>query len=114
MASDEILLLLVREALMKVPKVEEKKMFRGICFMVNGKMCVTVGKDELMCRFDPLQQDNVLAKKGTREMVMKGKVLNGYVYIGPEGWKIKEDFDYWIKLALEFNKKAKASKKKKK
>jgi hypothetical protein len=32
----------VREALLNVPKVEEKFMFGGVCFMVNGKMCMGV------------------------------------------------------------------------
>ena len=34
--------------------VEEKKMFGGLCFMVNGKMCVGVEQERLMVRFDPL------------------------------------------------------------
>ena len=34
-------------------QVEEKKMFSGICFMVNGKMCVGVQKERLMVRLNP-------------------------------------------------------------
>ena len=30
-----------------IEDVEEKKMFRGLCFMVNGKMCVCASADEL-------------------------------------------------------------------
>ena len=32
----------IREALMHLPQVEEKHMFGGVCYMVNGKMCVGV------------------------------------------------------------------------
>jgi TfoX/Sxy family transcriptional regulator of competence genes len=53
MAYDEKLADRVREALMDVPKVEEKKMFRGITFMVDDKMCISVSGDELMLRLDP-------------------------------------------------------------
>jgi hypothetical protein len=45
---------------------------------------------------------------------MKGREYKGYVYISEEGIKSKEDFDYWISLALDFNKRAKATKKRKK
>lgn len=50
----------IREALGELPDVEEKKMFGGIAFIVNGKMCVNVSGDEMMCRFDPsLQKENI-------------------------------------------------------
>jgi hypothetical protein len=45
---------------------------------------------------------------------MKGRPYKGYVYISEEGMKAKKDFDYWIGLSLDFNKRAKASPKKKK
>ncbi|MFL5809093.1 MAG: TfoX/Sxy family protein [Flavisolibacter sp.] len=101
----------IREALNHVPEVEEKKMFRGIVFMVNGKMCVNVSGDEMMCRFDPALQESLAAKKGFRPMIMKGKLLKGYAYISDEGIKSKKDFDFWINACLQFNKVAKASKK---
>lgn len=113
MAYNEKLADRIREALADTPKVEEKKMFRGITFMVNGKMCVSVSGDEMMCRFDPALQETVAGKKGFRTMIMKGREYKGYGYISQEGIKAKKDFDYWINLCLEFNSKAKASKKKK-
>lgn len=113
MAYDEKLADRVREALAHHPRVEEKKMFSGIAFMVDGKMCVNVSGDELMCRFDPALQDEVAEKPGFRTMVMRGKELKGYCYISPEAIKSKKDFDYWINLCLSFNSRAKASKKKK-
>ena len=104
----------IRESLTQLSKVEEKKMFRGVTFMVNGKMCISVSGDEMMCRFDPALQETVAHKKGFRTMVMKGREYKGYGYINQEGIKSKKDFYFWINLCLEFNSKAKASKKKKK
>ena len=114
MAYDEKLADRLREALAHLRKVEEKKMFRGVTFMVNGKMCLCVSGDELMVRFDPALQETVAEKNGFRGMIMKGKEYKGYGYVSPEGIKSKKDFDYWVALALDFNKRAKASKKKKK
>ena len=95
-------------------KIEEKKMFRGVAFMVNGKMCVNVSGENLMCRFDPALQDEVAEKIGYEPMVMKGKELKGYCYVQPIGFKLKKDFEYWIGLCLAYNERAKTSMKKKK
>ena len=114
MAYNEKLTNRVRSMLAQFPDTEEKKMFRGITFMVNGKMCITVGDNEIMCRIDPELHEACVAKKGCRPVVMKGREYKGYVYINTEGMKTNKDFAYWIGLALEFNKRAKASKKKNK
>jgi hypothetical protein len=115
MAYNEKLADRIRESLAKVPKikVEEKKMFRGVTFMVNGKMCVSVSGENLMCRFDPELQQVVSEKNGFEMMRMKDREYKGYGYIHPDAIKSKKDFDYWINLCLDFNSKAKASKKKK-
>jgi hypothetical protein len=95
-------------------KIEEKKMFRGLAFMINDKMCINVSEDNLMCRFDPALQEAVMEKKGVEPMIMKGKQLAGYCYVTPEGFKSSADFEFWMKLCIDFNDKAKSSKKKKK
>lgn len=113
MAYNEKLADRVREALADLPDVEEKKMFRGVTFMVNGKMCVSVSGQELMCRIAPDKWDDALEMNGCRPMVMKGKTMRGYVYVSEEGINTKKDFDYWINLCVAFNSEAKASRKKK-
>lgn len=103
----------IREALMDLPKVEEKYMFGGVCFMVNGKMCIGVIKDDMMCRIDPVLEAEVVEKPGCRAMDFTGRPMKGYVYVSEEGVKNKKAFEYWVNLCLDFNSKAKASKKKK-
>lgn len=114
MAYDEKLNSKIRAALSELPKVEEKYMFGGVCYMLNGKMCVGVVGDEMMCRIDHDIYEEALEKQGCREMVFTGKPMKGYVFVSADGMKTKKQFDYWINLCVEFNKKAKASKKKKK
>ena len=94
-------------------KIVEKKMFSGVGFMVNGKMCVNVSGENLMCRFDPAFQYEVSEKAGYKPMIMKGKELKGYCYVQPIGFKSKKDFEYWVKLCLDYNERAKSLKKKK-
>lgn len=114
MAYNEKLTARIREALAHLPKVEEKRMFRGVTFMVNDKMCITAGDNKIMCRIDPAIHEEVIKRKGCETVKMRGREYKGYVYVSEEGIKTKKDLDYWIQLALEFNKLAKSSKKKKK
>ncbi len=92
-------------------KVEEKAMFGGLCFMVNDKMCVGVEKDRLMVRLDPAQYDEVITKEGCKPMDFTGRVMKGYVFVDADVLTTKMKLNYWIQLALEYNKIAKASKK---
>jgi TfoX/Sxy family transcriptional regulator of competence genes len=93
--------------------VEEKKMFGGLCFMVNDKMCLGVEQERLMVRLDPAKYEEVMEKEGCKPMDFTGKVMKGYVFVAAAVLNTKKKLEYWIKLALEYNEIAKASKKKK-
>lgn len=114
MAHNEALTQRVRAALSHLPDVEEKRMFRGTAFMVDGKMCITTGHDGLMCRIDPDLYDSVIEQNAARPVEMNGRIYKGYVRIDEGGISNQKDFEYWINLSLDFNKRAKASKKRKK
>lgn len=103
----------IREYLSNFPgiTIEEKEMFRGLTFMVNGKMCVCVSGDEMMVRFDPELQDELSEKNGFRAMRMKNREYKGYGYIAADAIRAKKEFGFWVKKCLEFNPRAKSSKK---
>ena len=82
--------------------------------MLNGKMCICVSDDEMMCRIDPEIYETTLEKPGVRAMIHNGKTMKGFVFVSQDVIKSKTDFNYWVHLSLEFNKKAKAAKKPKK
>jgi hypothetical protein len=116
MAYDASLAEKVRRYLAGIPglEVEEKKMFSGLAFLVNGKMCVNVSGDNLMCRFDPAQQDAIAERNGYIPMVMKGKELKGYCYVDPSGFAGAKAFAWWMQLCLDYNENAVSSKSAKK
>lgn len=113
MAYDTDLATRVRAYLADIPTIEiaEKKMFGGLAFMVNGKMCINVSDNRLMCRFDPELTEQLSEKAGFLPMTMNGKEYKGYCYVEPIGFKSKKDFKFWITLCLDFNDQAKSSKK---
>ena len=64
-----------------------------------------------MVRLDPAVYEAALKRKGCRPMDFTGKPMRGFVFVSPKGTRNKKELSYWIHLALDFNKKAKASKK---
>ncbi|MCF0050672.1 TfoX/Sxy family protein [Dyadobacter chenwenxiniae] len=114
MAYDYSLANRVREYLSEVTgiHIEEKSMFGGLAFMVNGKMCINVSGNQLMCRYDPQLIEQLSEKTGFQPMIMNGKMLNGYCYVDKIGYESNRNFEFWIKLCLDYNDKAVSSKKK--
>ncbi|MFC0774336.1 TfoX/Sxy family protein [Terrimonas alba] len=114
MAYNEKLADRIREIIAVTHKqVEEKKMFSGLCFMVNDKMCIGVHEDKIMVRLDPMVYDTVIEKEGCSPMDFTGKPMKGFVFVAESVLSTKKQLAYWVQLALDFNKIAKSSKKKK-
>ncbi|MEI6435474.1 MAG: TfoX/Sxy family protein [Bacteroidota bacterium] len=113
MAYDEFLADRIRHKFreLDIPWVD-KKMMGGLCFMVDDKMCVGIVKEQMMARIDPDRMAEAFQKPGCREMDFTRRPMKGFVFVEPEGIDRDEDFEYFIKLALEFNPKAKSGKRK--
>ncbi|MCB9190503.1 MAG: TfoX/Sxy family protein [Flavobacteriales bacterium] len=109
MAFSEHLAERVRQRLRKANITDEKRMMGGLIFMVNDKMCVgvdmdkTTGNDRLMVRVGKASHDQLVFQHGSREMDFTGRVMRGFLFVGPEGFDSEEDLDFWIEKALEFN-----------
>jgi TfoX/Sxy family transcriptional regulator of competence genes len=114
MAYSEQLAERIRHRLAQVDNVEEKAMMGGLTFMVDGKMCVGIIKDELMCRISHEQHLIEIEKSGCRTMDFTARPMMGYVLVEESAMRSDKDFDYYIQLCLDFNPIAKSSKKKKK
>ncbi len=113
MAYNEQLAEKIRTALAGTKKLEEKKMFGGIAFLINEKMCIGVNKDDIMLRCEKEETGELLKKKGAKVFDLSGgRPMQGWVLVGPEGTNSKKDFDWWLAKAIEGNKKAPAPKKK--
>jgi TfoX/Sxy family transcriptional regulator of competence genes len=113
MAYDEQLAERIRRYLRNLrTSFEEKRMMGGLCFMVNGKMCVGVEKNRLMARIDPAVYDTALRMKDCVPMDFTGRPMRGFVFVNQAGLATDGELDDWLQLALAFNPKAKASKKK--
>jgi TfoX/Sxy family transcriptional regulator of competence genes len=112
MAYDEHLAARVNRALTeKKVDFHEKKMFGGVVFMVDDKMCVGIVKTDMMARIGPDEYEAALEKPHVRPMDFSRRPMAGYVFVEPDGVDADDDLEYWVDLALAFNPLAKASKK---
>lgn len=112
MATDQFLLDRMRAIMSKKKTVwKEKKMFGGSCFMVDDKMCFGTYKGGLMVRISPAEEEELVKRKGADRMIHGGRPMNGYIFIPPEGYDSDTDLEFWIAKCLEFNPRAKVSKK---
>jgi TfoX/Sxy family transcriptional regulator of competence genes len=91
----------------------EKKMMGGLCFMVNDKMCAGIVGEMLMGRIDPALYEQALTRPGAKEMDFTGRPMKGFVFVGPEGIDEDEELLYWLRLCLDYNPRARASRKRK-
>ena len=95
----------------------EKKMFSGVCIMVDEKMCCGThtdkksGEDVLLCRLSLQDYETALENNDCIPMDFTGKSMKGYVYVTENGFRTKKDLEHWIQLCLDFNPLAKKSKK---
>lgn len=92
-------------------RFEARKMMGGLCFMVDGKMCIGIVGERLMARVGPDAYGQALTKKGCHPMDFTGRPMKGFVFVDPSAIDMEDDLAYWIDLCLDYNPKAKKSKK---
>lgn len=78
MAFDESLADRIRKALARKRGISEKKMFGGICFMLNGNMLVGVWKDSLIVRLGEEQGEEALLEPHVKVFDITGKPMKNW------------------------------------
>jgi TfoX/Sxy family transcriptional regulator of competence genes len=102
MAYDEALAQKVRRALASAKGLQEKKMFGGIAFLIDGTMCVGVDKNDLIVRCEKEDTDKLLAQPGARVFDLSGgRPMKGWLLVGPEGTRTAAGFKSWVDLAMQ-------------
>lgn len=97
----------------------EKKMFSGICFMVDDKMCCGThidkksGEEYLLCRIGEAAYETAIENDECIPMTFTGRAMAGYIFVLENGTRSDKDLAVWLQLCLDYNPLAKKSKKKK-
>ena len=99
---DDDLAARVRAALGGRTDVVEKRMFGGLCFMVNGQMCCGLTKTDFMVRVGKDAYEAALAQPHARPMDFTGRPLAGMVYVDPDGLRSAAALKKWVDRAVAF------------
>jgi len=101
-AYDEAFADRIRAVLGDDPGIDERKMFGGIAFLIDGNMFVGIANDDLMVRVGPDAWEEALDHPNTREMDFTGKPMRGYVYVDADGIAEEDDLRAWVERGLTF------------
>ena len=103
MAFSETLAARFRERLARRKGIEEKKMFGGIGFLLNGNLLVGVRKDSLLVRLGPEQSDLALQEAHVSEFKITGRgTMKGWVVVSLEGVQNDDQLNGWVQRAVKF------------
>jgi hypothetical protein len=103
MAYDEDLANRIRELLGPQRGVEEKRMFGGLAFLINGNMSVAAsGSGGLMVRVPPEDTDKLLARAHVSPMAMAGRQARGWLRVDADGLKTKRQLQGWVTLGVDY------------
>ena len=102
-AYDEDLANRIRELVATEPGLTEKKMFGGLAFLINGNLSVSAsGQGGLLLRVDPDATDELLDRRHAEPFVMRGRAMQGWMRIAPEGVKTKRQLEPWVAHGVSY------------
>ena len=103
MAYDEELANRIRELLGPQQGVDEKRMFGGLAFLINGNMSVAAsGHGGLMVRVPPDETEKLLGRQHVEPMVMAGRETRGWLRVSADGVKTKRQLQSWVAMGADY------------
>ena len=102
MPYDEILAARLRDLLAGNDAVNEKKMFGGVAFLVNGNMSVGVYREWLIARLSAETAGEALQRPGAKVMDITGRPMKGWLMVAPDGVADAESLRAWVDESVAF------------
>jgi hypothetical protein len=81
--------------------LSERRMFGGVCFMLNGNMLCGAGKNGYMFRVDRARPAEARRLPGGRPVVMRGRAMPGFFWVEPAACDAR-GLAHWLALAEEY------------
>jgi TfoX/Sxy family transcriptional regulator of competence genes len=92
----------IRDELSQIPGLQEKKMFGGVAFLVQGNLACGVNGEELIVRVGPKRHAEALSQPHTRPFDMTGRPMSGWIMVAPQGYEAESDLRDWVRQGVEF------------
>ena len=104
MAYDEKLDLRIKKIVSRWKGTNDKKMFGGVCHLMNGNMFCGVHKDFLILRLGEKTSQEALSSAHVRQFDITGKPMKGWVMVAEKGYQNDKDLKVWLDKAKKFAK----------
>ncbi len=102
-AYDEELADRIRALLPDDAAVSEQAMFGGLAFLVGGNMAVAAsGQGGVLVRVDPADSEQLVATTTAVPMEMRGRVMRGWLRVGPDQVRTKRQLSGWVDLGVRY------------
>jgi len=102
MGYDQRLCERIRASLPRGKRFEEKKMFGGVGFLLNGNMCVGIWRESLIVRLGPEEGEIALREPYVKEFDITGRAMKGWAMVLPQGLEGEDCLRFWISRAVQF------------
>ncbi len=102
MIEDEVLVERIRPILAGRDGYSEKNMFGGVCFLINGNMCLGTWKGALIVRLGKDRHEQTLSRPHTKPANITGRVMTGWALVEPAGIEAERDLKDWVAEAARF------------
>jgi TfoX/Sxy family transcriptional regulator of competence genes len=102
MPFDQSLAQRIRAELNKPPDLQEKKMFGGVAFLVQGNMACGVHGQALIVRVGPQRYEEALSQPYTKPFDLTGRPMSGWVMVTAQGYETESDLRSWVRKGVEF------------
>ena len=92
----------IRFILSRRSGIQEKRMFGGLGFFLNGNMLVGVWQQSLIVRLGEEAAELSLTEPFVKGFAPAGTAFKGWVEVGPEGTDLDAELTAWIERAWQF------------
>ncbi len=100
--ADEALVDRIRPFMKRRKGYSEQKMFGGLCFMINGNMCVGPWKGSLIVRLAKEDHEATQSRPHVKPMDITGRIMKGWARVEPAGIESDEELKAWIDSSVKF------------
>ncbi|OCB56753.1 RNA methyltransferase [Mycobacterium vulneris] len=105
MAFDPDLANRIRELTASERGLDEKRMFGGLAFLVNGNMAVAATREGgLMVRVSHDDGEKLVQRDHVEPMVMGGREMRGWLRIAGPGITTKRQLQSWVERGITYAK----------
>ena len=84
------------------PDIEKRRMFGGVCYLLNGNICFGIIKDFLIVRAGTETAQEKLREKHVRHFDITGKPMNGWFMVEERGWKAADELNAWLSIGRDY------------